>query len=715
MGPSVTASGPRWRKFASVVWNRRRVVGIFAAIAIVIGAVYLLFAPRVMETSATVQVRELNELLPDSAVTASNVLAMQPGIMRSTAVVALATASPNVRELPLLQGDYGTIGAIQSRLAVNSGDEPGEFVLSITSTKPGDAEKLLDSVVSAYISLETAQRVESSGALTSDLIAQQRKTAADLEAAKRQLDDLNKRHAAIEPDLTSRRLDAQERSDASAALADAREKADDARGIYETAVRFFGGEARLSEAAMAIAPIPANSSQDFDPDVLPDQILQLQHEVGAPASSNSGAYVRQLAELRAEYAAGVRDRYQAAIDAQSQAQARFDSLEKRTQEVDALEDESSRLQSEVDRLKSLNAELTDRLGRSGLAADSRVSIAVLHSAATDQTPVWPRPLPVLGTAALIGLLLGAGLALGIDKFDVRLRDPGDARVSAGAPLLGRLPAASSDLMSLAERGQCVLLKPSDPCSLAYRALKRDLEKSLSPGSDKTILIASPTESRGTGVLASNLAILTARSGKRVALVDAHLSLRAINEIFGIEDRVGLSDAVAGSLKVAAALHVTGLDGLEVLPVGSAEADWSELLNRPEFLEVLTDLTERFDRVIIDGGCARSDECRIISAYCDATLVLADARKCSRHDLHAAAGGLRAVGANITGIVLKGLGRRASDVESKIAGQRKVVGKTRSAPNGNGARSKDAGAPHVKARSGTVSNPPTTEVDGLKIF
>ena len=86
------------------------------------------------------------------------------------------------------------------------------------------------------------------------------------------------------------------------------------------------------------------------------------------------------------------------------------------------------------------------------------------------------------------------------------------------------------------------------------------------------------------------------------LVDAHHSLRAINEIFGIEDRVGLSDAVAGAVKVTAALHVTGLEGLEILPVGSAEENWSELLNRAEFFEVLTDLTERFDRVIIDGGC-----------------------------------------------------------------------------------------------------------------
>ncbi len=172
----------------------------------------------------------------------------------------------------------------------------------------------------------------------------------------------------------------------------------------------------------------------------------------------------------------------------------------------------------------------------------------------------------------------------------------------------------------------------------------------------------------------------------------------------------MSDAVAGAVKVTAALHVTGLEGLEILPVGSAEENWSELLNRAEFFEVLTDLTERFDRVIIDGGCARSDECRIISAYCDATLVLADARECNRHDLHAAAEGLRAVGANIKGIVLKGVGRRAARVESRIVGPQRAAGNLGLAANGNGARTKGA-----VGGARTTSDAPSTEVDGLKIF
>jgi tyrosine-protein kinase Etk/Wzc len=282
------------------------------------------------------------------------------------------------------------------------------------------------------------------------------------------------------------------------------------------------------------------------------------------------------------------------------------------------------------------------------------------------------------------------------------------------------------MTSLAERGQCVLLKPDDPCALAYHALRNSLEETLTPGTDKTILITSPADSRGTSVLASNLAISTARSGKRVALVDARHSLRAINEIYGIEDHIGLSDAITGRLKVAAALHVTGLDGLEVLPVGSAEADWAELLNRPEFLQVLTELTERFDRVIIDGGCALSGECRIISAFCDATLLFADGRKSDRNDLRAAAEGLRAVGANIVGIALKGVSSQSSSTEltlawsqlrglwSRSASPRQGFKNSNTVSKTNGKKSRDAFAASFPDRSGLTSDGAPVESDGSRI-
>jgi len=108
-----------------------------------------------------------------------------------------------------------------------------------------------------------------------------------------------------------------------------------------------------------------------------------------------------------------------------------------------------------------------------------------------------------------------------------------------------------------------------------------------------------------------------------------------------------------------------LSGLEVLPTGSSDADWSELLNHPRFLAALTELSERFDRVIIDGGPALMDECRIISAFCDATILAVDARRCRRRDLRAAAEGLRAVGAKLAGIVLIDLPVPAAVVKTPV--------------------------------------------------
>ena len=104
------------------------------------------------------------------------------------------------------------------------------------------------------------------------------------------------------------------------------------------------------------------------------------------------------------------------------------------------------------------------------------------------------------------------------------------------------------------------------------------------------------------------------------------------------------------MDLKSALKVTGLPGLEVLPAGMAVASWRQLLNSQQFMDLLGDLAERFDRVIIDAGPAASDECRILAAYCDIAVLLADGRTGSRRDLRCAAADLRMIGARVAGIV-----------------------------------------------------------------
>jgi succinoglycan biosynthesis transport protein ExoP len=282
--------------------------------------------------------------------------------------------------------------------------------------------------------------------------------------------------------------------------------------------------------------------------------------------------------------------------------------------------------------------------------NSQLAVSIEHSAETLPAAVWPRPLPFLLVSGLIGLLIGSALAALWDGASPRLLDALDASMTARAPMLGAVPRLPRNLSSVALRAQSILVNPSADLTEGWRRITRGLDSVFVDKFDKTILFTAAGESRGKTLLASNVAIAMAQAGQRVVLVDAHPDRSTIGEIFGTDDTTGLGDAIDGRVGLSEALKVTGLPQLEVLPLGASKGTWRQILNSQDFIDVLGDLSERFDRVLIDGGPAATDECRILGAYCDLAVLVAEARVGRRRELRFAAEGLRNVGARLAGIV-----------------------------------------------------------------
>jgi capsular exopolysaccharide synthesis family protein len=593
------------RKGVGRLVRRSALLLICLVVAWIGGAIYLRSTAPVLETSSTVYVRALGQT-QDGAAAPDGILSVQPSVMRSAPVASVAILSPGVRDLGILKGENDPVGFIESRLAVRAQADPGVFTLTFTSSDPEDANKLLDAIVASYVSYETIEQRQSMDKLEADLRSQREKTESDLAAAKQRLSDALKNQADSAPTIQTLRDLAQQRGGAAAALADARQGADDARGAYQKAAEAMGGEDKLKQSASD----PANKD-----------------------------------------AAAVVNRYQGALAEVDQVQKRFDALEKQTEDIDSVDDETSNLQRQSQELISLDAELSDRLNHWDRAQETQVAISVLKPAEANRTPIWPKFWPVMGIATLVGVLLSVGVSRGADWMRVRLQNAEDAARFAGAPILGRLQPMPWELTSATLRGQCVLLKPSDPSAIVLEEARISLEKVMAPNFYKTVLVTSLATGQGKSLLATNLAISMAESGLRTVLMDTNYARPAVNEIFGIDDQVGLSDAIEGRMDVHDALHVTELEQLQVLPVGRADANWPDLLNDPELEVVLSNLMERFDRIVIDANCATMNECLCVSAFCDATVLLVDPQRNKRRNLRFAADRLRTVGARVVGIVL----------------------------------------------------------------
>ncbi|WP_406851209.1 chain length determinant protein tyrosine kinase EpsG [Herbaspirillum huttiense] len=140
---------------------------------------------------------------------------------------------------------------------------------------------------------------------------------------------------------------------------------------------------------------------------------------------------------------------------------------------------------------------------------------------------------------------------------------------------------------------------------------------------KALAIVSPESGEGRSFIASNLAVVFSQLGERTLLIDADMRKPCQHELFGLDNRNGLSGVIAGRCVVADALQrVPDLLDLTVLSAGPTPPNPQELLGRPNFTQLLGDLVQDFDVILVDtpSGGQYADG-NMISARTGASLVV----------------------------------------------------------------------------------------------
>jgi chain length determinant protein tyrosine kinase EpsG len=137
-----------------------------------------------------------------------------------------------------------------------------------------------------------------------------------------------------------------------------------------------------------------------------------------------------------------------------------------------------------------------------------------------------------------------------------------------------------------------------------------------------LAVTSPHSGEGRSYIAANLAIVFSQLGARTLLVDADLRKPRQHEIFRLPDGHGLSTVLAARTDQNSIFPVAGLQRLSVLPAGPLPPNPQELLSRPAFNALMTDLQSLYDVVIVDTPPAAkySDTQSIVFRARDALVV-----------------------------------------------------------------------------------------------
>lgn len=279
-----------------------------------------------------------------------------------------------------------------------------------------------------------------------------------------------------------------------------------------------------------------------------------------------------------------------------------------------------------------------------------VKATIIDRAITPGDPITPQPRNDLMVGALLGLALGAAVALGVDALDKTIRTPQTASDVFNAPLLASIPRQrrlSAEPLSA--------VSSSSPASESYRVLRTAIRFRDSADPIKTVLVTSAAAGDGKSTIAANLAIAMAQDGARVILIDADLRRTRLASMFDLPVGAGLSNVLLGKLKLNDAL-VPWRRGLRILEVGTPGLNPSEALGSQAMVDVLNEAKSMADIVIIDAPPVLPvTDPAVLAALVDGTILVCRWGRTTLHAADATRQTLDNVGAEVIGVVLNAEG------------------------------------------------------------
>ncbi|MGO1590665.1 MAG: polysaccharide biosynthesis tyrosine autokinase [Ancrocorticia sp.] len=278
---------------------------------------------------------------------------------------------------------------------------------------------------------------------------------------------------------------------------------------------------------------------------------------------------------------------------------------------------------------------------------SRIRIDVVQPAVPNADPVSPQPARNLALSLVVGLLVGIGLAVARDAFDTKIRTREDIDRVTGKPILGSI-LASADV----QKHPLVVLDDSHSVEAErYRALRTNLTYFNVEDSKRSFVVTSAGPAEGKTTASVNLALALASTGARVALLDADLRRPSIAKLLGIEGAVGLSELLAGRVRLEDVLQEWGVYPLFVLPAGRVPPNPSELLGSSRMSRLLDTLSTHFDVVIVDVPPVLAvTDAAVVGRQTGGTIVLASTGHVKKEELSEAIDSLEGAGSRVLGVV-----------------------------------------------------------------
>lgn len=385
----------------------------------------------------------------------------------------------------------------------------------------------------------------------------------------------------------------------------------------------------------------------------------------------------ELMQARARILANAEGEYQAGQTKVKNLRQEFEAQRSATMQQNEAAVSYKMIQQTVETNKKLLEDILQRSKEVDLGAAAIQSPVLLKNRAdVPGGPSGPDRSRWILMAFAGSLFAGVALAFGREYFDQTIRSIEDIDRVVRLPSLGVIPALESGPGRRSRRRQLpsntgpygvstaliTALEAKSSAAEAYRQLRTSVLLSSAGHPCKLVLVTSSQPREGKTTTAVNTAISLAQTGASTLIIDCDMRKPRVHQLLNVSNHVGVSLYLSGQNEdLSMLIQDHQIPNLSIMPCGPVPPNPAELLGSDQMRRLLTELSKRYDHVVIDTPPVVSfADPVILSTMVDGVILVVRGGFSSRGIVLRSRQILGEVGAKIYGVVLNDADMKSSD-------------------------------------------------------
>ncbi len=277
---------------------------------------------------------------------------------------------------------------------------------------------------------------------------------------------------------------------------------------------------------------------------------------------------------------------------------------------------------------------------------------VISQAEVPGRPAYPNRQRLLLSYLLGGFLLACGLVIGLHLLSPGMLSPEQIEQQLGTHAIGMIPHLTGKQLP----HEHVQEKDASGYVEAINSLQVSLQLTDPDQDIQAIQVTSSVPEEGKTTLVLSLALVLAKSGKKVVIVDGDLRRSSIARKLGVKDTgPGLTDfMIADHDEVDPFITPHAASGMAFMPTGQAQyVSAADLFASDRMKQLVAILKTQYDYVLIDAPPVMAvADSRVIGQVADKTLFVVHWNKTPKKVARAALQLLHKSQVDVAGVVLQ---------------------------------------------------------------